>query len=71
MNALDSYLAGQGIANADFARRLGVSEATVSRLRRNKQAPSFALVARIRAATNGAVSADDFLPAETSEGAAA
>ena len=66
VNALDRYLTAQGLKNVEFARMVGVSESTISRLSRGLQAPSYALVRRIRKATKGAVTADDFLmePAE-------
>jgi DNA-binding XRE family transcriptional regulator len=63
MNALDRYLEGHDIKNAVFAATVGASEATISRLRNNKQTPSFALARRIRTATEGAVTFEDFLPA--------
>lgn len=62
MSTLDHYLSDRNITNASFGRILGVSEATVSRLRRGKQAPSMALVARIKSATDGLVTADSFMP---------
>lgn len=71
MNALDLYLTERGLTNAVFGRSVGASEATISRLRNGKQAPSYALVRRIREATGGAVTADDFLPALADPEAAA
>jgi transcriptional regulator with XRE-family HTH domain len=73
INALDRYLAERGMTNVEFGRAVDASEATISRLRKGKQAPSYSLVLRIRDATKGAVTADDFLPASPApaEGAAA
>lgn len=71
MNSLDRYLDEHDIKNAAFAATVGASEATISRLRNNKQAPSFSLARRIREATEGAVTFDDFLIAAESAGEAA
>ena len=59
---LDQYLAKSNIRNAEFAAAVSASEATISRLRSGKQTPSYGLVRRIVAATNGAVTANDFMP---------
>ncbi len=64
MNALHAYLLEQGIGNAEFATRVHSSEATISRLRRGKQSPSFRLLARITEATNQRVTPNDFLKGE-------
>jgi len=61
MNALDLYLSKREITNADFGRIVGASESTISRVRRGKQTPSLDLIRRFRDATNGALSANDFL----------
>ncbi|PZQ82678.1 MAG: hypothetical protein DI549_10895 [Ancylobacter novellus] len=63
MNKLDAYLAAQGMPNAEFGRRVGASESTISRIRHGKQAPSFALARRIKESTEGAVTADDLMAA--------
>lgn len=59
---LHQYLSDTDQTNAQFAQVVGVSEATISRLRRNRQTPSFGLLRRIASATNGTVTADDFTP---------
>jgi DNA-binding XRE family transcriptional regulator len=41
--------------------KLGVDRATVSRIRRGQNRPSWELAARIKQATQGAVTADDWL----------
>jgi transcriptional regulator with XRE-family HTH domain len=56
---LDAYLNAKSIKEADFAALLDVSQSTVNRLRRGS-VPSKDLMAKIFAATGGAVRADDF-----------
>lgn len=63
MNKLDAYLTAKGMPNAEFGRRVGASESTISRIRHGKQAPSFALARRIKEASDGAVTADDLMAA--------
>lgn len=60
MASLDSHLSESGESNAAFGVRVGVSEATISRLRNGKQSPSLALIRRIAEATGGVVTANDF-----------
>jgi transcriptional regulator with XRE-family HTH domain len=48
--------------DGNMAKRLGVSRATVSRLRRSKQSPRWDLISKIRDETRGQVTADDFMP---------
>lgn len=71
MNALDRYLTEREMTNAVFGRLVGASEATISRLRNGKQAPSYALVRRISEATGGSVTADAFLERADSASAGA
>lgn len=71
MSALDAYLKDNGISNAAFAKKVGASEATISRLRSGKQTPSFPLVARIAAETDGSVTPNDFLPPNPADAQAA
>lgn len=68
--ALSAYLKANGIRQRDFAAVIGVTQATISRLANRDISPSIALAAKIRAATNGAVDWDSWLPPETSEDAA-
>lgn len=61
---LDEFMATgrrEPISDEAFAMEIGVSRATVSRLRRGKMAPSFDLAARIYEATGRKVSPNDFL----------
>lgn len=63
---LDEYLKTRNITQADFAEKVGVEQATISRLmpRDGEPAarkPSFDLMAKIAAATSGAVMPNDFM----------
>jgi antitoxin CcdA len=62
---LQSYLASHGYPAIEFGRRLGVSKASVSRYASGARIPSPAVMRRIVAETEGAVTANDFydLPA--------
>lgn len=64
MVKLDDYLKDAKLTNAAFAERLAVSEATISRLRNGKQAPSWDLIQRIVAETSGKITPNDFLSPE-------
>lgn len=57
---LDAYLETTGKTATQFAKEIGRSEATVSRLRRGLHQPDWETVAAITAATKGAVTANDF-----------
>ena len=59
---LDQYISSHSLTNAEFASLIGRDTSTVSRLRKNKTLPDWATVAKIYKATNGEVSANDFLP---------
>lgn len=58
---LADYLARHDITAAAFARVLGVHPATVGRYLSRKRVPRPTLALRIRRATYGEVTADDFL----------
>jgi DNA-binding XRE family transcriptional regulator len=60
MQKLDAYLRTEQLTNAAFAKRVGVSEATISRIRKKKQVPSWDLIVRIVTETNGAIAPNDF-----------
>jgi DNA-binding transcriptional regulator YdaS (Cro superfamily) len=61
--SLTEYLAAQGRGSAsDLARRLGVSPVSVHRWKIGIHAPGWQRVAQIERATNGAVTAADFVP---------
>lgn len=72
---LDDYLAQTGTLETDFARAIGLSQSQVNRLRNGESWPSKGVLERIRAATDGRVTPNDFLPPvparESAEGQAA
>lgn len=53
---LDTYLKTSGVSGATFADRIGVSAASVTRIRRGGQNISLELAQRIVTATGGKVS---------------
>jgi transcriptional regulator with XRE-family HTH domain len=61
-HALTRYRKARGLTIDALAAKIGTSKATISRLEGGLQDPSFALVRRIIAETDGEVSADDFVP---------
>jgi len=65
MNKLREYRISLGLSQADLAASVGVQKATISRIEKGKRTPSMGLVARIVEASDGALSADDFLPAKS------
>jgi transcriptional regulator with XRE-family HTH domain len=64
---LDQYLSHIGVSDAEFGARIGRSRSAISRLRRGKTTPDWNTVSRIVVATNGAVTANDFLPEQASQ----
>jgi transcriptional regulator with XRE-family HTH domain len=59
---LSAYLADKGISDADFAQAIGVTRQAVHRYKTGGRLPEWPVLAKIREATDGAVTADDFLP---------
>lgn len=59
---LHDYLTANGLSEASFAERVGVSQAQIHRLRVGKTWPSRDLAIRIRDETGGQVTPDSFLP---------
>lgn len=57
---LSAWLTESGTSDTDFARRIGVSRQTVWRYTDDGRVPKRSVMERIRTATNGAVTADDF-----------
>ncbi len=57
---LADYMVCNGLRDEDMAGMIGVSRGTVSRIRRRKIRPGWQTIEKIRAATDGAVTADDF-----------
>ena len=60
MNKLAQYLEAKKVTQADFAREVGVEQATVSRLARGKMQPSLSAAVRIEKATLGEVPVADW-----------
>jgi transcriptional regulator with XRE-family HTH domain len=59
---LKDWLAANEMSDAEFARRSGIGQrALVQKYRRGDMRPSIKNVERIRVATNGAVTANDFV----------
>ena len=57
---LADYMTANGLRDEDLAAMIGVSRGTVSRIRLRKIRPRWQTIEKIRAATAGAVTADDF-----------
>lgn len=57
---LDSWLVGTKTLNNEFARRIGVSRVTLYRLKTGRRLPDRRTMEKIHAATNGAVTPNDF-----------
>ncbi|NDV53872.1 helix-turn-helix transcriptional regulator [Salipiger sp. PrR003] len=55
MNALSAYLSRKSIKQAEFALKVGLSQATISRLASGTLSPSLAVAVRIDRETQGAV----------------
>lgn len=58
---LDEYLTRENITAADFGERAGLTEASVSRIRRGQQNMTRDVIRRIIAASGGAVTADGLI----------
>lgn len=58
---LSVWMARNGFDDIQFGAMVAADRATISRIRRGLSSPSWKLAARIKAATAGAVCADDFL----------
>lgn len=59
---LISYRKSRGMKQADIGALLGVSDVTVHRWEQGKARPKWRHLVRLREATNGAVTPEDFLP---------
>lgn len=60
---LDAYLKAHPVTASDFAERIGVSPASVTRIRRGVQNITLELASRIVAATGGKVTLEDLATA--------
>lgn len=70
MSKLKAYRDANGISQKDFAKSVGVKKAAISRIERGKRVPSMGLASRICEATNGELTANDFMPLPVQQGAA-
>ena len=70
MSKLTAYLTRSAKTQAQFASELGVDQATVSKLCRQKLIPSLELAVRIERATEGEVSAASWVASHGQEDAA-
>ena len=61
MSVLHSFLSDRGITQSDFAARLHVDQATVSRLVRGVARPSLDLAVRIERETEGLIPASSWV----------
>lgn len=61
MNLAD-YLREAGLTSSQFAEVVGVPPSTITRIVRGDRTPRIETAAKIALATNGAVTANDFLP---------
>lgn len=59
---LSEYLALNKLTATDFAEKSGMAVSTVTRAIRGERQPTWTTLTKIRAATNGKVSANDFWP---------
>ena len=58
---VSQYLDANSLTQVEFARQIGVDQATVHRMTKG-HVPSSAVIEAIMRATSGAVSANDFFP---------
>lgn len=68
MSTLSDYLKSNQILQQDFARRIGATQATVSRLAKHAMMPSLTLAVAIERETNGAVPASSWVSVDESGG---
>jgi transcriptional regulator with XRE-family HTH domain len=66
---ISDWLAKADIADSEFADRIGVSRQALSRYKAGARTPRPNVLARIREATNGRVTANDFVPSDPTEAA--
>lgn len=68
---LSDYLTAEQLSLTDFAKTIGVSTEAIRRYRDGERTPRPEQMVRIKAATGGQVTADDFMPASIENGEAA
>lgn len=65
MSTLSDFLTSKQIRQQDFAARIGVTQATVSRLAKRTMMPSLPLAVEIERATEGEVSVSSWVADDT------
>lgn len=58
---LAQYLTDNDLKPAAFADRIGVAPSTITRILRGERKPQLDLIRKIKAGTDGQVTADDFM----------
>jgi DNA-binding transcriptional regulator YdaS (Cro superfamily) len=61
---LSDYLAREALTAAEFGRRIGRGKSAVSRWAKGERIPDRESMGKIKRATGGRVTANDFYPAE-------
>lgn len=69
-HALRTYRAKNNVTLAALGRDIGVTKGYLSRVENGRQMPSLRFIKRVFEATNGEVTANDFMPNTNSEAAA-
>lgn len=64
---LSQYLSANGITDEAFAQQIERDRSFVTKLRQGKARPSVETLSKIKSATNGAVTADAFMPSEAAQ----
>ena len=64
-----AYLTENGLSDADFAARIGVSRQAVHRYKTGRRIPDRPIMVRISGETENQVTADDFFRVATEEAA--
>ncbi len=67
---VDQYLSAEGITAADFAKRVGLTEASISRIRSGRQNITLDVIRRIIAASDGSISAASLVDMPSQQAAA-
>lgn len=62
---LSQWMAEAGHDDEAVAKLVGIDRATISRIRRGLNRPSWDLAAKLKLVSDGAVTADDHLPTDT------
>lgn len=66
MSKLRSFRESRGLSQEELAKSVGVEKATISRIENGHRVPSMGLVSRLCEVSGGALTANDFMPADAS-----